>query len=270
LPLIPHFAAHWTLSISDRAILERFVSISSLGIYSLAYQFGTVLQMLTTSVNQAIIPAFSRAARDERERSVLGRLATYYYLAVAALSLLVASTAKDLIDLVTPPSYHEAGQLVPVIALGIAAMGFYSIPMNLLSMTAGRTALIPIITGTAAGINVALNLVLVPRMGIVAAAIDTAAGYGALAVLTTVYATRVIALNYEAGRIAKVVLASLLLYAAGALPVGIGPALNLLIHLSLAALLPGVLWLLGFWTEGEKTRISRLISLRARGRRYHP
>ncbi|MFL5733714.1 MAG: lipopolysaccharide biosynthesis protein [Chloroflexia bacterium] len=264
LPLIPHFAAHWTLSISDRAILERFASISGLGIYSLAYQFGTVLQMLITSVNQAIIPAFSRAANNSDVRGTLGRLATYFYLAVALLTLPVALAARDLIHLFTPPSYHEAGQLVPFIALGIAAMGFYFIPMNLLSMTAGRTGKIPLITVSAAAINVGLNLLLVPRMGIQAAAIDTAIGYGALAVFTTLYARRIIHLAYEVERIAKLAGAALLIYALGVL---LGDSiydrsilLDLALKLTLVALLPMVLWLLGFWTPGEKAKITSTLS----------
>src|SRR5205823_4397115 len=142
------------------------------------------LQMLITSVNQALTPSFSRAARDRRELAALGRIATYYYLAVAVLGLCIALTAKDIIVLVTPPAYHTAGDLVPYIALGIVAMGVYFIPMNALSMTAGKTTVIPFITLAAGATNVALNVVLVPQFGPLAAAVDTAIGYGLLAVLT--------------------------------------------------------------------------------------
>jgi O-antigen/teichoic acid export membrane protein len=186
----------------------------------------------------------------------------------------VASTASDLIELLTPPSYHAAGELVPFIALGIAAMGFYFIPMNLLSMTAGRTGTIPLITVTAATVNVGLNLILVPRMGILAAAIDTAIGYGLLALLTTAYAQRVMHLDYEVVRILKIALAALLVYGAGLLAgdavLGADPLFDLALKLCLAGLLPIVLWLLGFWTPGEKTRISHTIAVHLRGKRYHP
>src|SRR5437763_15434296 len=114
--------------------------------------------MLITSVNQAIIPAFSRAANDKQERALLGRLATYYYLAVAALSLLVASTAKDLIDLLTPASYHAAGQLVPFIALGIAAMGFFLIQCTCLPCPPVITAPNPFSPVAAPAYFVDLNL----------------------------------------------------------------------------------------------------------------
>ena len=269
LPLVPHFAAHWTLSISDRAILERFVGLGSVGIYSLAYQFGTVLQMLLTSVNQAITPAFSRAARDERARASLSRITTYYYLAVAGLALAIALTAKDIIALLTPPSYHSAGQLVPFIVLGVAAMGLYFVPMNLLSMTAGKTNVIPLITMTAAATNVGLNLLLVPRMGIWAAAIDTAIGYSVLAVLTTVYARRVIKLDYETSRIAKIVLSALALYAASLLIGDSGPAINLAVSLLLLALFPPILLLVGFLTPAERSRLLSAIRTTLRARRDH-
>lgn len=261
LPLIPHFAAHWTLSISDRAILERFVGLSSVGLYSLAYQFGTVLQMLLTSVNQALTPAFSRAARDKREFGMLGRLATYYYLAVAVLGLCIAMMAKDVIALLTPPAYHSASALVPYIALGIVAMGFYFIPMNALSMTAGKTTVIPFITLAAGATNVILNLILVPRMGPLAAAIDTAISYTLLAVLTIIYTRRVVALKYEAPRILRIGIASLGLYGAHLIMTTEHPLLNLLVSLLLVGCMPLLLWLLGFWTTSEKVQLARLLRL---------
>ena len=61
---------------------------------------------------------------------------------------------------------------MPYISLGIVAMGVYFVPMNLLSMTVGRTAFIPIFTLTAGAVNVGLNLLMVPRMGALAAAIS--------------------------------------------------------------------------------------------------
>lgn len=262
LPLIPHFAAHWTLSISDRAILERFVGLGSVGLYSLAYQFGTVLQLLLTSVNQALTPAFSRAARDRSEFAMLGRLTTYYYFAVAVLGLVIALTAKDVIMLVTPPAYHEAGALVPYIVLGVVAMGFYFIPMNALSMTAGKTNFIPFITITAGALNLILNVILVPRFGPLAAAIDTAVGYGLLAVLTTLYARSVIPLKFEVARIIKIAIGSLAVYGVHFFVDTDNPLINLPVSLGLVSCLPLVLTLLGFWTASERARLARLLHLR--------
>ncbi len=261
LPLVPHFAAHWTLSISDRAILGRFVGLGSVGLYSLAYQFGTVMQLLMSSVNQALAPSFSRAAHDREDLGTLSRIVTYYYGIVALLGLTVALTAKHIIALVTPPSYHTAGDLVPFIALGVAAMGFYLIPMNLLSLTAGNTGMVPAITLAAGAANVGLNLLTVPLWGPTAAAVNTAVGYGLLAVLTTLYAQHVIALAYEKLRIARLCVVSLLLYAVGQLFHTTSAPLGLLFSLLLVASFPLALLTTGFFTRAEKEGLAHLLGV---------
>jgi O-antigen/teichoic acid export membrane protein len=252
LPLLPHFAAHWTLSISDRAIVGRFAGLTELGAYTLAYQFGTLLQLLVSGVNQALMPTFSRAANQMSEREKLGRLATYYYLIVAFLALAFALTAPDLVALLAPQAYGGAADLVPYIALGIAAMGVYFVPMNALSLTAGQTRLIPLLTLVAGVSNVMLNLIFVPRYGALAAAVNTAIGYSILAVLTAVYATRVIRIDYELTRIAKLVAAALLLYIIGASVHLDPPLFSLAIKCGIASSLPFILWCTAFWTSEEQ------------------
>jgi O-antigen/teichoic acid export membrane protein len=42
-----------TLELSDRAILQRFVSLAQLGQYSIAYQFGTLMNVLASAINNA-------------------------------------------------------------------------------------------------------------------------------------------------------------------------------------------------------------------------
>jgi O-antigen/teichoic acid export membrane protein len=138
-------------------------------------------------------------------------------------------------------------------------MGAYFMPMNALSMTAGRTAAIPLITLVAASANVGLNLLLVPRFGAIAAAVNTAIGYGILAALTFVYAQRVVPLKYEIARVVKVALAALALYIAGSyLPVH-DYAWHILLSLVLVSSMPLILWLMGFWTPVEKEVVARTL-----------
>ena len=42
IPLLPHGISNWCLALSDRAILQFYVSFSALGIYSLGYTFGMI------------------------------------------------------------------------------------------------------------------------------------------------------------------------------------------------------------------------------------
>jgi O-antigen/teichoic acid export membrane protein len=138
-------------------------------------------------------------------------------------------------------------------------MGCYFIPMNALSMTAGRTGAIPLLTLSAGGLNVALNLILVPRFGPLAAAANTAVGYGVLAAFTSLYAARVVSIGYEKGRIARIVAAAALTFVLTSQLSGLEPALALVAKCAALACYPALLWIMGFWTKSEKSGISLLV-----------
>jgi len=259
VPLIPHFVSHWGLNVSDRAILERYVSLGQLGIYSLGYQFGTAYQMVTTAVNNSLIPMFGRSAKDDKEFQLIPSVATYYVLVITTIGLVVALLAGDIIVLLTPLSYHSAGKVVPWVILGYFAMGLYYLNMDVLVMMVGKTKTVPLVTMIAATVNIVLNLLFVPSFGILAAAVSTTLGYVVLAGLMFLLAQRTQPLNYEYKRLSKIITSAVLLFAAGQSLMQFDPLVNICIGLIVVASLPMALNLLGFWTEREKNHLANLM-----------
>ena len=258
IPLIPHLLSYWALSISDRAILERHVSLDQLGLYSLGYQFGIAYNMIIISINNSLLPMFGRSANSNDELQRLSRIATYYILVIGTIGLAIALLAPKVIILITPPEYHSAGLIVPWIILGYSFLGFYYLPMNTLSMTVGKTRTVPLITITSALFNIGLNLLMVPRFGIIAAAINTALGYGALAVLMFVSAQKTRSLNYEYGRLSKIGLSIFFLFMVSNIIPDLVMPIALVMDMLLVCLLPFMLFLMGFWTEQEKRRLHEI------------
>ncbi|MEM7534204.1 MAG: oligosaccharide flippase family protein [Chloroflexota bacterium] len=258
LPLIPHFIAHWGLGLSDRAILERYVSMNQIGIYSLGYQFGLAYQLLNTSINNALLPMFSRAAKDEQEYGLLPRIATYYIGVITFIGLAVALLTEDIILLLIPQSYHGSTQIIPWVVAGYLMMGLYCIPMNWLALTMGKTSIIPIITLSSAVVNIGGNLIFVPRFGIIAAAINTLVGYGVLFGLLYLYSQWIKVFPYQYGRICKIFLAILLLFIGGRVVAQFTPFINLGLHILILSLCPILLTLMQFWSEEEKEQFFSL------------
>ena len=56
LPLVPHALAGWALEMSDRAILTRLLPLHDVGVYSLGYQLGAAMGLVTTAFNAAWVP----------------------------------------------------------------------------------------------------------------------------------------------------------------------------------------------------------------------
>jgi O-antigen/teichoic acid export membrane protein len=70
----------------------------------------------------------------------------------------------------------------------------------------------PIVTAAAAGVNVAANLALIPRHGILGAAWATVLAYAVMAGLGFVFSRRLYPIPYEASRMARVAIAAAAAY----------------------------------------------------------
>jgi O-antigen/teichoic acid export membrane protein len=203
LPLVPHLLSLWVLNVSDRFILERYVSLSDLGVYTLGYQVASILQILAISMSNAITPYYYRTAAAQSDAPVLlGKVSTYYLAALAWLSVGLVGLAPSALHLLTleKPAYWAAAQVIPWVALGFFARGYYFVFLTALSY-AKKLGLLPLVTIGAGVINVTLNFWLVPHWGYLAAAINTFIAYALQALVMYFLAQRAYALVYETGRL---------------------------------------------------------------------
>ena len=110
-----------------------------------------------------------------------------------------------------------------------------------------------VVTGVAAALNIGMNFVLVPRYGMIGAAISTAAAYSAMFVLMTLNAQRVFPTPYQWRRVATAAGVAVALDVTGEWAgVGLGVAVALVIAY------PVALGALGFYSPGERRRIAQL------------
>ena len=252
LPLLPHGISNWALAVSDRAILQFYVSVSALGIYSLGYTFGMIQIFIGVAITQAWIPFLFKRIADEGEAGEprLARMITYYVVFYSAVAIGLCFFAKDVIYIFTNESFHAAADIVPVIVVAYLWNGLYIIPLNFLILK-DRTKLVPLVTIPAALINIALNIALVPHYGIAAAAWATFFAFLSQLLIVQVLAMRVYPFPYEFRRIAAV-----LLIAGGVIMlsglIDTSPWIDFLIKSFLFFLVPVLLFFGGFLFDDEK------------------
>jgi len=183
LPLVPHMIAHWGLNLMDRIILQRFVSLSDVGIYQLGYQLGTLFQIVVLGVNAAWVPYLFQRLGNPSAADEMKRTSTWLVYVQAWIGLGIALLVPEAAVLVLAPSFHQAVGVVPWVVLGFFMVALYHLWVNLLFFRK-RTALVPVATLIAAFVNLVLNLTLIPRVGYIGAAYTTAISYAVLAALT--------------------------------------------------------------------------------------
>jgi O-antigen/teichoic acid export membrane protein len=257
LPLVPHAASQWVLQISDRLILSHYVDSDRLGLYYVGYSIGSVATFLVFAMTKAMSPIITAELKAERSPSRVPRLGTYWYAAILVGCLLVAIYGADVVKIFAPNQFLGAAAIVPIIALGTGAYGIYTIVSTAIWFSM-RTGWIAVLTAVAAAVNVGLNLLLIPRYGIRAAAWDTAAGFATLALLQGVLGAFRYPIAWEYRRWATLSAVALASYFAVQIPApGLGVRRYLLSAFVLLVAFPAALTLVRFWSPAERQWLRR-------------
>jgi len=273
VPLVPHLLSHWILFLSDRFVLQGFVTEAQLGLYSLGYTVGAVAVLFTGAFANALAPTLVRQLDDPGSRANIPRVATYSLVVLAALCLGIALLGGTVIRVVTPAEYHGATEIVPWIAFSHIFLAIYIVVAQA-TWYAKRTNSIAAASIAAGVINVGFVFALAPRYGIMGAAVATLIGYAALALIHGFVANWIYPIPWEYRRWGKLLVASGACLALGLVVREEVSLVGIVGRGSVAALgFPVALTLLGFWTARERQqlvdglrRLARGVSARAFGR----
>lgn len=257
VPLVPHAAAQWVLQVSDRLVLSHFVSSVELGLYYIGYSVGAIAAFVVFAANKAMTPIITVELKHRGHASRVPRLGTYWFAGIVIGCLAVALYGPDALKIFAPNEFLAAAEIVPIIALGGAAYGVYTIISSSVWYSM-RTGWVPLLTGLAAALNVGLNLVLIPHFGIKAAAWNTVAGFAALAALQGLLAARRHPIAWEYRRWAILLGVGLGVYFAVQVSVpGLSVVRSALSALAILVVFPAGLTAAGFWNPEERRWLRR-------------
>jgi O-antigen/teichoic acid export membrane protein len=255
LPLVPSALALWLTNFSDRFFLVKLADPHEVGLYSIGVRIASAIVLLLTAFRMAW-PAFAYGIEDDREaRRTYSFVLTYVLCICCWLALALGLLAPWILKLITTPPFYPAQNVVAPLAFGVAAFGAYVV-VQIGTGRARRTATNWVVTGAAAAVDVALNLVLIPPYGRMGAAIAMVTAYTLLFLGMAWRAHRVFPVPYQWRRVATV----------GGAAVGLtvlGKLLDapLALALVLVAAYPLVLAALGFYLPAERRRLRRLLPI---------
>ncbi len=175
LPLVPHSLSAQILVVTDKFFLNTMIGAASAGIYHIAYLLGTTIIIIADSINRAYVPVAMEALQESKPSS-LEELKSNGMALIGGYCLigtLVSLFASEVLQLFTAKPFHTAYQVVPLIAFGFVLRGIYYILVNILMFKKEATGSVSVGTFTAALANVALNFSLIPKYGMMGAALAT-------------------------------------------------------------------------------------------------
>ncbi|WP_343750536.1 lipopolysaccharide biosynthesis protein [Lentibacillus halophilus] len=171
LPMIPHVASGWIISSSDRVILEKFISLDNLGVYSLAAQVSMVLAIFYTSVNNAFVPRYTRLRKEGQETDG-NKLLKVFLMVILIFGLVSIPISMFAVRVITSEEYYGAIILLPALLIGHMIKGFYYMPVAKL-VYAKKTGAIARSSTIAAVVNIIINFVVIPYIGVYGAIVST-------------------------------------------------------------------------------------------------
>lgn len=257
LPTMPAEVSLYLLNFADRLIIVQVRGLGEAGLYSLAVKFAQAVNVLVRGFQLAWPPlAYSIRDDDEARRTY----ATVITLFLAGCTWLVVGLwllAQYLLRFFAAPKFFDAYEVVGLIAAAVTLYALYMVMVVILGRT-GRTEYNLPAALAALVANIALNLILVPPLGIVGAGLALVASYLVVIALMYWFTQRLFPVPYEWGRLARVLFAAAALVGLGELVMPAAGFGGLVGRLALALLYPLVLFGLGFFTAEERGWLARL------------
>lgn len=242
LPLVPAVALYWVVNSSDRYVIVHFLGLNSVGVYSGAYRVAQVLTLLIQPISFVLLPAITQMwekGEEDRARNYMGRSLRYYVMLAVPASAGLIAVGPNLLRLLGTAAFIVEKDLLAALVLGIFFVGLYQIVVYVLYLHE-KTRLLIVIFFTVATLNLVMNIVLVPIIGILGAALTTCLSYFMQFIIVYRYSRRLFRIPVCISLVFKSMASSAIMYGViSLLPV------STILEIGIAAVIGATIYFLG-------------------------
>lgn len=176
LPILPGSLAFLFVSLSDRVILERYISLDQLGIFSVAITLATVLNIVIQALYKTFEPILFKEYFNENFQETNLKLYKIYLLAVFSGAFVTSIFSKEFFMIATSGVFREGYKLVPFFIVSVVISGVNTY-LNILMIANKKQKMVSLVSIISAIISVILNLILIPYYGCYGAIIASVASF---------------------------------------------------------------------------------------------
>ncbi len=227
---VPAYIGAMMVQVIDRPIVQAYLGLAMLGIYQANYRMGLIMMVFVSLFEYAWRPFFLRQARtdDARARVIFSRVFTYFMLIALVAFLFLSLALPYLVSHPLPfihrrlltKEYLPGMNIIPVVLAAYIFQGMYT---NFIAgiYISEQNRKLPLITGIGAAVNIISNLLLIPMLGIMGAALATLFAYMAMALAIYIIAQKAYPIAYDWRRVGKLAVIVLAAYSIEELVVGL-------------------------------------------------
>ena len=175
--LVPNSLMWWIMNSSDHIMVTSMIGIAANGIYAVSYKIPSILSAMSTVFNQAwSYSAIHEDKSDDREafnNNMFDRLVRFQLL----ITVFLMGIMKPFLRIyVRQPAYYEAWKYTPYLLVGYFFLTLGTFLSTIYTVQKDSKGFL--YSGSAGAIlNVLLNFILIPIMGVHGAAFATCVSY---------------------------------------------------------------------------------------------
>lgn len=217
LPLMPHNLSTHIASFAARVFINNSGSLATVGLYSIAWQFGSIIDMVQASVNRAFAPWFYEIMNrgEAGAKGEIIRLSRVLLILYSLVYMVIGLFSQEVVILMTNERYIMAWTAIPVLVVAFSVKSIYYFYVNVLYYykQAANKIFIATITGSFA--DIILAVILVPVYGMYGAALAFLNAKIIVVAIVVVMSKRYDDIGYRVAEMLRIVLWSLLFMGVG-------------------------------------------------------
>lgn len=214
IPTIPNNVSSWVVDSSDKFVIGIALGSVAVGCYSPGYALGSILLMFLTPfavLLPAVLPQYYEVGDMGKVNTFLTYSMKYYLLIVVPAAVGMSLLSKPILYILTTEVIADGGFMItPLVALGAIFMGIYGIVNNIIILEK-KTKILGYIWISVAVLNIILNIISVPYLGIYGAGLATLICYFFAFAVTLIYSNKYAKLPFDYKSIFKIIIASLIM-----------------------------------------------------------
>jgi O-antigen/teichoic acid export membrane protein len=213
IPTIPSNVSSWVVDSSDKYVIGIFLGSAAVGYYSPSYALGSILLMFLSPfalLLPAILPKYFEKGDLDKVDTFLKYSMKYFLIITIPGAIGLSLLSKPLLMVITTTEIAMNGYMItPFVCLGALFMGIYGITNNILILEK-KTKILGKIWILVGFLNIIFNIIAVPFLGIIGAAIVTLICYVIAFIITMTYSKKYLKLPFDKSML-KIVFASLIM-----------------------------------------------------------
>ncbi len=175
-PLVPSAISWWFIRTFDRTLITIILGAAANGIYAATSRYALIFNALYSIFDMSWTESASSHIDSKNRDKFFSDVYNASFRFFASLGLMMIAVTPFIFDIIIGEQFREAYLYIPVLLVGTLFTAAFS-QYNAVYIAKMKTKEVLVSSVTAAVVSVTLNIILIPTIGILGAAISSAVAF---------------------------------------------------------------------------------------------